>query len=800
MKKTEETKIRISVRGLVEFILREGDIEGGQGSLKEKEAMQAGSRIHKKMQSRMGLEYRPEYPLKKTFDCGGFEIYLEGRADGIWLQEDMVTVDEIKGVYRDLERLEKPYPLHLAQAKVYAYLYAKQHGLDEISVRMTYVNLDTEEIKYFYEDYTYVQLEQWFVPVMEEYKKWAEFQFRWRQKRQASIPQVEFPFPYRKGQKELAAGVYRTIYHNRKLFIQAPTGVGKTLSTVFPAVKAVGEGLADKIFYLTAKTVTRTVAEEAFHQLEEQGLAYRYITLTAKEKLCICQEPVCDPGHCPRAKGHYDRVNDGVFALINEQQQITREVILDYASQYQVCPFEMSLDVAMWCDGIICDYNYVLDPRVRLKRFFGESSFGDYVFLVDEAHNLVDRGRSMFSASVCKEDFLEIKRVIKGMHPKLERTLEAANKQLLIMKRECESCEVLEGIDGFVLQLMNVAAELQKFLEEIAKEWEKTVEIQELQKQVLNFYFEVRMFLNIYDRLDENYVIYTQLTPDNYFYLKLFCVNPGKNLSEVLDKGVGSILFSATLLPMFYYQSLLSVKADDYGMYALSPFPQEHKRVLVASDVSSKYTRRNPREYEKVAAYIQKLSAGRKGNYLVFFPSYKYMEAVCQVMEDMDLPDTEIRVQSSQMDEEQREAFLEAFSKERENTLIGCCVIGGIFGEGIDLKGERLIGAAIVGTGLAQIDHEGELLRDYYQNRLEDGFAYAYRYPGMNKVLQAAGRVIRTMEDKGVILLLDERFLQREYLSLFPKEWEHYQRCQLTNVEQKIQAFWSGVDEEGAST
>lgn len=814
MKKTDYTKIKISVRGLVEFILREGDIEGGQGSFKEKEAMQAGSRIHKKIQGKMGLEYTPEYSLKETFDCGDFEIHLEGRADGIWLHEDMVTVDEIKGIYRDLEHLEAPYPIHLAQAKVYAYLYAKQHGYEEINVRMTYANLDTEEIKYFYEEYTFPQLEQWFLPVIEEYKKWARFQYEWRLVRQESIHGVEFPFPYRKGQKELAAAVYRTIYHNKKLFIQAPTGVGKTLSTVFPAVKAVGECLADKIFYLTAKTVTRTVAEEAFRQLEKEGLSYKYITLTAKEKLCVCEEPICDPKHCPRAKGHYDRVNDAVFAIINEQNHISREVLESYADKHQVCPFELSLDVSLWCDGIICDYNYVFDPRVRLKRFFGESTFGDYLFLVDEAHNLVDRGRGMFSARLCKEDFLEIKRAVKGIRPRLERALEAANKLLLHMKRECEECEVIDSIDGFILQLMNVAAELERFLEDLAKDKDKGTDGEELQKQVLNFYFDVRTFLNMYDRLDENYVIYTELSPENNFYLKLFCVNPAKNLSEVLDKGVGSILFSATLLPMVYYRNLLSVREDDYGIYAPSPFPLEHKKVLIASDVSSKYTRRTKSEYEKIAAYIQKVCNAKKGNYLVFFPSYKFMEDVYEVIQEhrtcgeyicgeieanggmmSKQDDVEYIVQNAQMNEVQREEFLEAFSEEREKTLIGFCVIGGIFGEGIDLKGERLIGTIIVGTGLAQIDHEGELLRDYYQEHMEDGFAYAYRYPGMNKVLQAAGRVIRTMEDRGIILLLDERFLQREYTGLFPKEWEQYERCQLSNVQEKIATFWSAQED-----
>lgn len=797
MREKNEREIRISVRALVEFILREGDIEGSAGGFRDKEAMQAGSRMHRKLQGRMGLEYQAEYALKEQFDCGDFVIVLEGRADGIWTKADGVTVDEIKGIYRDLTHMEEPYGVHLAQAKVYAYLYAYQHGLDRMQVRMTYVNLDTEEVKYFYSEYTMQELTDWFLPVLAEYEKWARFQYEWRQKRQASIHETVFPYPYREGQKELAEAVYRTIYHGRRLFIQAPTGVGKTLSTVFPAVKAIGENLADKLFYLTAKTVTRTVAEEAFAALEAKGLAMKRITLTAKEKLCVCEEMICDPQHCPRAKGHYDRVNDALYEMVTAERELSRGCIEKYAEAHQVCPFEFSLDASLWCDAIICDYNYVFDPRVRLKRFFGEGISGNYLFLVDEAHNLVDRARTMFSAQLCKEDFLEMKRTVRAYRPKLERALQAANHQLLLLKRECESCTVVNGIDGFVLMLMNVASELENFMEDLQREHTKQVEFRE---QLLEFYFEVRNFLNMYDRVDDHYLIYTYLAEDGRFFVKLFCVNPAVNLSEVFEKGVSSILFSATLLPIVYYRRLLSGREDDYAVYAPSPFPRAHKCVLVAQDVSSKYTRRNPAEYEKIAAYIRKVCGCRRGNYMVFFPSYKFLESVYACMEIHDsalqplFHETAdgmwIGRQRSNMREEEREAFLGAFETETDRTLIGFCVTGGIFGEGIDLKGERLIGALVVGTGLPQIDQEGELLREYYDEHLHDGFSYAYRYPGMNKVLQAAGRVIRTMDDRGVIVLLDERFLQRDYRGLFPREWEGYETCRLLNVQEKVKKFW----------
>ena len=411
----KRSQIKISVRNLVEFIFREGDIDNRHGQSVSPEAMLAGSRMHRRIQKRMGSDYHAEVPLKLVIGEENYDLVLEGRADGIQItsesereidyssnfnsmtiEEDMkVVIDEIKGVYLKLEQLAEPVRVHKAQAMCYAYIFALQHDIERIGIQMTYVNLDTEEIKYFHEDFTFAALEEWFDDLIRAYKKWSDFQYAWRILRQESIQKLQFPFPYRKGQKELAAGVYRTIKRKKNLFIQAPTGVGKTISTVFPAVKAVGENLGDRIFYLTAKTITGTVAREAFELLRKGGYQAKIIQITAKEKLCMCDEMECNPVHCPYAKGHYDRVNDAVFQLLLQEDVFSREVLLEQAEKYQVCPFEMSLDVASWVDDIICDYNYVFDPNVYLKRFFAEGIRGDYIFLVDEAHNLVERSREM---------------------------------------------------------------------------------------------------------------------------------------------------------------------------------------------------------------------------------------------------------------------------------------------------------------------------------------------------------------------------------------------------------------------
>ena len=778
-------QIKISVRNLVEFILRSGDIDNRRGRAAQKEAMQEGSKIHRKIQRRMGASYQPEVSLKIELKRPKYLLMIEGRADGIIEEEEQVTVDEIKGIFQDVNLLEGPAGVHLAQAKCYAYIVALQRQLSEISVQMTYCNLDTEEIRRFREQYSFEELKEWFEGLIAAYEKWADFQYEAKVERNASIAGLEFPFPYREGQKKLAGDVYRTINRKKILFIQAPTGTGKTITTVFPAVKAVGEELADKIFYLTAKTITRTVAKEAFDLLRSRGYQGRVITITAKEKLCFCEEMDCNPEHCIYAKGHYDRVNDAVFDLLLKERDITREALLTQAEQFQVCPFELCLDVSLWTDVIICDYNYLFDPNVYLKRFFSEGIKGDYLFLVDEAHNLVDRAREMYSAVLYKEDFLQLKKVMKTHSRKCAQALERCNKHMLELKRQCEDYQVLDGIGDLVFSLMKLGAALDEFFQKDSSFPEK--------KDLQEFYLKVRHFLNMYDRADENYVVYTEQEREKRFKLKLFCVNPAVNLQECLEKGRSAVFFSATLLPIQYYKKLLSTGEDNYAVYATTVFEQSQRFLAVGTDVSSKYTRRNQQEFQRIAAYIYETAKAKTGNYMVFFPSYKMMQQVWEVFQEREglLEEMDSICQESGMTEEERELFLNHFSGHREKTLIGFCVMGGIFAEGIDLKGESLIGVLIVGTGLPQISNEREILKQFYDESEGAGFEYAFRYPGMNKVLQAAGRVIRTGEDRGVILLLDERFLEEGYQRLFPREWEDCRCVTLNEVRGAVEGFFA---------
>lgn len=786
----EKPVIRISVRNLVEFILRSGDLDSRGGSA-DKEAMLKGSRLHRKIQKQMGSNYRPEVSLKKETEYEDLILSVEGRADGIFIEGEDTFIDEIKGICANPEHLEGPVFVHRAQAMCYAWMYAEAEHLSRIGIQMTYANLDTEELRRFRETISFEELTQWYQNLLDAYHKWVSYQQEWRKRRNTSMENLEFPFPYREGQRKMVSSVYHTISAGKQIFIQAPTGVGKTMSTVFPAVRAVGEGKGETIFYLTAKTITRTVAEEAFEILQKNGLLFKVITITAKEKLCFCEKIECNPVACPYAKGHFDRVNDAVFELWTKEQSFDRECIRNQAEKWQVCPFEMCLDLAVWADGVICDYNYVFDPNVHLKRFFGENISGNYIFLIDEAHNLVERGREMYSASISKEEVLEAKKLVKPYSPRLARALERVNKQLLELKKECSSYCVLENPGTLPLSLLIVQGELDQLLEEPPNE--------EVTEGILDFYFCVRDFLNIAELVDENYVVYTENGEDGKFRMKLFCVNPAKNLEEYLQKGVSAVFFSATLLPMDYYRKLLSTQKDDYGIYVQSPFDREKRCIVAAMDVSSRYTRRNYEEYRRIAEYIARTVWQKKGNYMVFFPSYKFMEDVYQVYEqEFSVDWVRCIRQTASMNEREREEFLAEF-RTRGTTLLGFCIMGGIFSEGIDLMGDRLIGAVIVGTGLPQLGNEREILRSYYDQRGDNGFDYAYRYPGMNKVLQAAGRVIRTKEDVGAILLLDDRFGNADYKNLFPIEWADMKKCRLSSLERLLGDFWKKADERWKS-
>ena len=813
---------RMSVRSLVEFMCTSGDIDNRNVSVPDVRIMQEGARIHRKIQHSMGSLYHAEVLLRHSMELisvGGIEytLKLEGRADGIIadIKEDEagnkipqgeVTIDEIKTMQSDVTRLKEPLYVHKAQALVYAYIYLNRYKLESINVQMTYCNAETEKIVRFVESYDKDTINDWFLSLINDFKKWMDYSFDERKLRNESIQQLSFPFEYREGQRKLVASVYKTIEQGKNLYIQAPTGVGKTISTVYPAVQACGRGFADKIFYLTSKTITRTVAEETYAILRDEGLHFRTVTLTAKDKICHMDERNCNPDACVYAKGHFDRVNAAVYDIITNEKVIDRDTVAKYSIKHKVCPFELSLDVSYWCDGIICDYNYLFDPDAALKRYFADGAKGEYIFLIDEAHNLVDRARQMYSATLVKEDFLKCRNIIKDMDKRLASALDRCNKYLLSLKRSCDKEYILVDDCGtFPNSLSACFSYMQKFLDKNKKNTAVCDEI-------MDFFFAVRHFLNMYDCADEKYVTYAELDVEGNLLLHLYCVDPSGNVALRLSQGRTAVMFSATFLPVNYFKEMLTGNIEDYAVYAHSPFDTSNKRIIVGADVSSRYARRNAGEYTRMADYIRKLVTARHGRYMVFFPSYSYMQAVYDIyinkyenkvieLSDMDMlndlassvenSDTyNIVRQPANMKEADKECFLELFKNDNLGNIAGFCVLGGIFSEGIDLRGDSLIGVAIVGTGIPMICRQRNILRNYFDAHGRNGYQYAYVYPGMNKVLQAAGRVIRTDSDRGVILLLDDRFLTKEYELQYPREWDVIYPSDINRVQECIEDFW----------
>lgn len=758
--------IKISVRHLVENTMLSGSITSlGFGAAKTAE----GIKGHKAIQKSWGEGYTPEVSVSVTAACDGLTLEISGRIDGVYRDDDIAIIEEIKTTDIPLEYIDKDSNrLHWAQGEIYSYIYAALHSLEKVTLRLTYYNRETGKTINFSRDYTFSELKDFFDKTVNDYISWAGSMFAWSTLRNSSIKEACFPFSeYRRGQKSLVSEVYKALRDGGRLYVQAPTGTGKTIATIFPALKALGAGLSSKIFYLTAKTVTRNIAENALNIMYKEGLRLKSITLTAKEKICFCPEIFCVPEECDYAKGYYDRLKSAVKHVFDFDRW-DRGTIEEHARRFKLCPFEFSLDLSLWADVIICDYNYVFDPRVRLKRFFADSG-SDYAFLIDEAHNLVDRGREMFSASLCKTSFYKLSKGTKTADARITKSLKDINQYFIDLRRELESEGLKYKVSDFESAVLGIIPLVYKFIT-LAQHWLEENKQADFRDELIDLYFDCLIFLASSELYDERFVTYIESEAKD-IRLKMFCLDPSLLLRQCLDKGKGAILFSATLSPLDYYRNLLGGKSDDNAIMLNSPFPEENLRLIVAASVSTKYADRG-RTLDDVADFIHAMACSKKGNYMAYFPSYKYLNDVFDRFVAR-FPEMRVIVQDMKMSEEERNTFLEQFSEDNESTLIGFVVMGGVFGEGIDLLGDRLSGAAIVGVGLPQICTEREIIRDYFQKTIKRGFEYAYMYPGMNKVMQAAGRVIRTETDKGIVLLIDERFALSQYRKLFPKHWKH---------------------------
>lgn len=767
-------------------LLRQGDLRTDfMGSVRAVE----GIRAHQRVQSQRPDHYQAEVPVSYIASYDDFELVVRGRIDGVMVEADQVVVEEIKTTRAALKTLGTN-AIHWGQLQCYAYMWAVEHEVAAVDLHLTYVHLGGEGMRTVQRHYSLEELAQIFDALIAQYQEWILSITQWDRLRDASIRSQDFPFDsYRAGQREMAKAVYRIIRDKGHLLVQAATGIGKTMAALFPAIKALGEGLAPKVIFLTARTTGRLAAEAALDTMRAKGLRLRSVTVTAKDKVCASSQATCGPEECPRAKGHFDRINGAIQSALNDEA-LTREVIERVADQYQVCPFELTLELVDWADCIIGDYNYAFAPGVVLQRLFGEDA-DPHAVLVDEAHNLVDRSREMFSAQLSKASILSLRRQLKTALPGVYKSLGRINTWMATMRRSC--CEKGEAVRIDTAMPAELLDKLQDFLWG-AERWLMRNEPGNFRQELLEIFFTCLRFVRVAEGYDRRYVTTYALEKDE-LRIKLFCVDPSHLLEKAWANCQSAVLFSATLTPVDYFQDILGCDPHAGRLNLPSPFPAENFRVYSANHIST-YYRDRQQSCPDVSAMLAELVRHRKGHYLLFFPSYAYMQQVHDHFSEA-CPDIKTMVQVPDMSESDREDFLGRFCTHVDETLAGFAVLGGIFGEGIDLKGDHLTGAAIVGVGLPGICPERDVIRDYYDQVNRQGFAFAYQYPGINRVLQAAGRVIRSEADRGVVLLIDSRYGRRDYGGFFPAHWQVCRVLSRDRLTRALSRFWKPGENGG---
>ncbi|PLT31422.1 ATP-dependent DNA helicase [Peribacillus deserti] len=757
-----QKEVRLSVRPLVEYVFSSGSIETG---FRSSTALAEGTRIHQKIQQTYKETDRKEVFLRTELSLEHVTFKLEGRCDGLISENDEIIIDEIKSTKRQLHEItEDTFPVHWAQAKVYAYMYAKEHGTAHMTVQLTYVHVHTEEKAVFRKKFSWLELESFIFFVLQEYVPYANLRLQHLYERNISIKNLIFPYPaYRKGQRQLAGAVYKTISEKKSLFANAPTGIGKTISATFPSIKALAEEKGKRLIYLTAKTITRQAAEEAFYLMGEKGLIIHSVTITAKEKVCFKEGFHCSKDSCEFSDGYYDRINGAILDMLANETIMDRKVIERYAVKHKVCPFEFSLDAAYTADVIICDYNYIFDPKVSLRRLTEEQK-KETVLLIDEAHNLVERARNMFSAEIIKSEFLQLKREYKNKSKVIFEAAKKLNDYFIAVKKQIPPSGFM-AVKEIPEELLGLADQFAGFAE--AELISGGTENSDL---LIEAFFRAGDFLRIAKLFDERFVFFCE-KDRNEIKVSLLCLDPSMLLQKT-GKGYRSkIYFSATLQPLMFYQDMLGADQEDYHISVPTPFAAEQTEILVYP-LSTRYHDRQG-SLVPIANFIYEQLSGMPGNYLIFFPSYKYMNDVLTVFAEKEFPG-KITIQNSNMTEEERESFLASFSKDSKEPHTGFAVMGGIFSEGIDLKGDRLNGVIVVGVGLPQVNPERNLMKEFFSSQGKNGFDYAYVYPGVNKILQAGGRLIRSETDTGTIVLIDDRYLTPKYKSMLPEEWREY--------------------------
>ena len=779
-----EDKDTISVKKLIELVLLKGGLSSGWTGANRSIT---GINIHKRVQKSRTRGYEKEVPLSYHYKKTGTSLIITGRVDGIFTSSVPVVVEEIKSTVKNVDSITfHENHRHSAQVQLYGYLYAHSLGLTKVTLQLTYINIYNFKTKEITETFSFTDLKVFFYRIMALYFEWKDHCDEWRRIRTNSIQLFQFPYTsFREGQRGYAGAVYKTIKNGKYLFAQAPTGIGKTMGSLFPAIKAMGNGYVDKLFYVTAKTSGRIVAEKTLFDMRIKGLRLKYVTLTAKEKICFSPEGKCDEKTCDYFKHYFFTISE-LLPIVSASDEFTRETIEQVAQKHMVCPFELSLDLSLFTDCVICDYNYIFDPQVYLRRYFDHIS-ESYTFLVDEAHNLPDRARDMFSAKIEKKDIMSLKRITISKRLPFTRDLQKINSFFIKKNKEMSLTNSLFETEHSITE--NFLVLLKTFCKNVDKWLEKNIQNEHIE-DIVALYFTCYFYIKMADLFDDHFISYFQKKHNGNIATKLYCMDPSSLLLQSLKRCKSAIFFSATLMPLDYFRRILINNTECNRVQIGSPFPSHNFGLFIYNSVSTKFICRE-RSYEKIAEIICAVKRIRPGNYIVYFPSYDYLNRVAEIVSSCTDNDR-IEFQKPNMDELERTNFINLFQKKSDQPICAFAVMGGLFGEGIDLRGDMLIGVIIIGVGLPQLCFERDVIKKYFSGNSENGFSYAYQFPGFNRVMQAVGRVIRSENDKGIAVLIDERFSESRYTALYPENWSHYT---VVNTEKeltiKIKKFWN---------
>ncbi len=823
--------LELSVRELCELAFRGGDIDVRYPAVSRYKAFEEGKAAHKKLMESRGEGYHSEVEMKNVCRFDGVTFSVSGRADGIFADSlGGFVVEEIKSV-ADVSLLTGPREQDMAQLICYAYFLTVARGVGVVTLRLTYVSRDDEGEEIYSDTVMSADdLKNAYLGILSRViftaKRIKYSNAELRDKARAAI------FPYasmRPAQRDMITECWQDIRAGKNVFAVAPTGIGKTISTLYPAVRSFGDGKIDKIFYLTAKSSTRREAFSAAERLSATGTPLSTCVISSRESACINDgakmtghsiSRCCNPLMCPYAKGYYDRASGVIRELLESGNMFSAQIIREAAIKGRVCPYELALDLSELCEIIICDYNYAFSPAVYLRRYFADgipnTDGHRYAFLIDEAHNLVDRARDMYSGAVDLETVLRIQGAFKEYEERRKNYIfpdEDAPKSsvlsadsfnsvigcLMGMSRYCEENKTQdeEGVShGFAL-VRQLPVELSAAAEALGKaceSWLRREMGHELYAEVERFASDLRTFRTAGDYYDEKFVTFTECHGDNVT-VRYQCLDPSGIMKPLLCRARSCVLFSATLTPADYFADILGGGEEAVKVSYPSPFPRENLCLAAVDGVSTRFEDRE-KSARAIVTYIAATVSAKAGNYIVYFPSYSYMEKVHSLFAKK-YPGVKTVVQRSNMTYAEREEFINSFKPDSTKLQIGFCVLGGSFSEGVDLPGKALIGTVIVGVGLPGLSSERNIMREYFDSTREGrGYDYAYTYPGMNNVLQAAGRVIRRDDDRGIVVLIDDRYTSERYLPLYPDHWRGnmYAVGDPASLRELAARFWEKQD------